>query len=217
MSTKERSGDRGQRRGDRLLDELLREIRDARIGRNLSQAAVGRAIGLSDSQVSLIERGGHRDVPFVLVSRLLAVVGLELSARAYPAGGGLRDAGQLALLDRLRTRVSGSLSWRSEVPIPIEGDLRAWDAALVGPRLTIGIDAETRVRDLQAVDRRVMLKLRDSGFDRAVLLVASTRSNRAALHQAGLSLQANYPIGTRAAVIALAAGQDPGGNCLIVL
>ena len=217
MSTKERSGDRGQRRGDRLLDELLREIRDARIGRNLSQAAVGRAIGLSDSQVSLIERGGHRDVRFVLVARMLGVVGLELSARAYPAGGGLRDAAQLALLERLRTRVSGSLSWRSEVPIPTEGDLRAWDAALVCPGLKIGIDAETRIRDIQAVDRRVMLKLRDSGFDRAVLLIGSTRSNRAALHQAGSGPQANYPVATRAALQALAAGEDPGGNCIVVL
>ncbi len=217
MSTKERPGDHGQRRGDRLLDELLREIREARIGRNLSQAAVGRAVGLSDSQVSLIERGGHRDVPFVLVARLLGVVGLEMSARAYPAGGGLRDVAQLALLDRFRARVGGSLAWRSEVPIPIEGDLRAWDAALVGRGLTIGVDAETRLRDIQAVDRRVMLKLRDSGFDRAVLLVASTRSNRTALHEAGAGLLANYPIATRPALRALAAGEDPGGNCLVVL
>lgn len=217
MSTKDRSTDRGQRRGDRLLDELLREIREARIGRNLSQAAVGRAVGLSDSQVSLIERGGHRDVPFVLVARLLGVVGLELSARAYPAGGGLRDAAQLALLERLRSRVSRSLRWQSETPIPIEGDLRAWDAALVGPRLTLGIDAETRIRDIQAVDRRVMLKLRDSRFDRAVLLVSSTKSNRAALHHAGDGLRANYPIATRAALECLGSGLDPGGNCLIVL
>ena len=217
MPTKERSGDRGQRRGERLLDELLREIREARLGRNLSQAAVGRAIGLSDSQVSHIERGRHRDVPFVLVSRLLGVVGLELSARAYPTGGGLRDTAQLALLERLRARTSRSLTWRSEVPIPIDGDLRAWDAALVRQGLTIGIDAETRLRDIQAVDRRVMLKLRDSGFDRAVLLIASTRSNRTALHEAGLSLHANYPVATRAALLALAAGDDPGGNCLVVL
>jgi transcriptional regulator with XRE-family HTH domain len=217
MSTKERAGDRGQRRGERLLDGLLGEIRDARIGRNLSQAAVGRAVGLSDSQVSLIERGGHPHVPFVLVARLMGTVGLELSARAFPAGGGLRDAAQLALLNRLRVRISGPLAWRSEVPIPIEGDLRAWDAALTRPGLKIGIDAETRLRDLQAVDRRVMLKLRDSGFDRAVLLIASTRSNRAALHEAAASIEANYPIGTRAALLALASGDDPGGNSLIVL
>jgi len=33
----------------------------------------------------------------------------------------------------------------------------------VGP-VSIGIDAETRLRDFQAVDRRLMLKARDSGI-----------------------------------------------------
>ena len=62
-----------------------------------------------------------------------------------------------------------------------------------------------------------MLKLRDSGFDLAILLVASTRSNRSALHEAGPGLRANYPISTRAALQTLAAGDDPGGNCIVVL
>jgi len=30
--------------------------------------------------------------------------------------------------------------------------------------VSIGIDAETRLRDFQAVDRRLMLKARDSGI-----------------------------------------------------
>jgi hypothetical protein len=62
-----------------------------------------------------------------------------------------------------------------------------------------------------------MLKLRDSGFDRAVLLVAATRSNRNAIASAGVALRANYPIATRAALRALGAREDPGGNCLIVI
>jgi transcriptional regulator with XRE-family HTH domain len=217
MATSERPRDRGRRRGERLLDELLRELREARLASDLSQASVGAAVGLSDSQYGLIERGGHRQVSLMTMAELLSVVGLELSARAYPVGGGLRDAGQLALLARLHERCSPAFAWRTEVPIPIEGDLRAWDASLMAPRLRIGIDAETRLRDIQAVDRRVMLKLRDSGFVRAVLLVAGTRSNRLALRQAGHDLDANYPVSTRVALAALAAGRDPGGNCLIVL
>ena len=101
--------------------------------------------------------------------------------------------------------------------MPIEGDLRAWDAALFGASVKIGVDAETRLRDVQAVDRRVMLKLRDSGFDRAVLLVAATGSNRNALRDGGNALANNYPIPMRAALRALAAGEDPGGNCLILI
>jgi len=62
-----------------------------------------------------------------------------------------------------------------------------------------------------------MLKLRDSRFDRAVLLVADTRTNRLALREAARALAANYPVATRAALAALADGRDPGANCLVVL
>lgn len=148
---------------------------------------------------------------------MLGAVGLELSARAYPVTGGIRDTAQLVLLDRLRSRVSGRFRWRSEVPMAIDGDLRAWDAALMAPGLTIGIDAETRLRDIQAVDRRVMLKLRDSGFDRAIILVAATRSNRLTMREFGASLQANYPIASASALRSLAAGEDPGGNSIVML
>ena len=217
MTTRERPGDRGRRRGERLLADLLREVREARVARNLSQASVGRAIGLSASQISLIERGRHRDVPFVVVAQLLDVLGLELSARAYPGGPGIRDAGQLRLVDRFRGRISPVFTWRTEMPIPIEGDLRAWDVALTAGRLSIGVDAETRLRDVQAVDRRIMLKLRDSGFARAVLLVAATRANRLTLRAVGGSLMANYPVPSAVALRSLATGRDPGGNSIILL
>jgi transcriptional regulator with XRE-family HTH domain len=204
-------------RGERLLADLLREIRDARISRNLSQHALGSAVGLSDSRISIVERGGYPDVPFVIVAQLLGAVGLELSARAYPIGGGLRDDAQIKLLHRLRLRVSRQFLLRTEVPMPITGDLRAWDAALIGPGLRIGIDAESRLRDVQAVDRRVMLKLRDSGFDRAIILVAATRTNRLLLREARITLAANYTVPSTAAMRSLAAGQDPGGNSVVVL
>jgi hypothetical protein len=87
--------------------------------------------------------------------------------------------------------------------------MRAWDAGLTRGALRIGVDAETRLRDAQAVDRRVVLKLRDSGWDRAIPLVASTRSNRIALRETGEHLRANYPIPPAAALRALAAGDNP--------
>jgi transcriptional regulator with XRE-family HTH domain len=217
MTSRERPSSRGRLRGERLLAELLREIRDARLARNLSQGAVGNAVGLSDSRISVLERGGYPDVPFVVVAQLLATVGLELSARSYPAGAGLRDAAQVKLLHRLRLRVSEEFSFAAEVPMPIPGDLRAWDAALVAESLRIGVDAETRIRDVQAVDRRVMLKLRDSAFDRAVILVAATRTNRLALRDAAASLAANYAVPSSVALRALETGRDPGGNSVIVL
>jgi transcriptional regulator with XRE-family HTH domain len=217
MTTRERATDRGRRRGERILEDLARELRDARGARNLSQAAVGRAVGLSASRVSLIERGMHREVPLIVLAQLLEVVGRELSARAHPGGSPLRDAGQLRLLARFRERLSPSFNCRTEVPIPGDGDLRAWDLMLENGPLAIGVDAETRLRDVQAVDRRVMLKLRDSRMSRAIILVAATHGNRLALRASGAALAANYPVSSGAALRALANGRDPGGSSIIIL
>lgn len=152
-----------------------------------------------------------------MLAQLFSVVGLELGARAYPAGGGLRDAGQLRLISRFRPKVSTDFAWRTEVTIPIAGDLRAWDVGLFRPGLRIGVDTETRLRDAQEVDRRVMLKLRDSGFDRAIILVASTRTNWRVLADFREALLPNYPVPSGFALRALADGRDPGGNAIIVL
>jgi hypothetical protein len=65
---------------------------------------------------------------------------------------------------------------------------------LRGATVTIGIEAESSLRDIQALDRRVMLKLRDSGLDRVVILVAATRTNRTILREVGGSVRSNYPI-----------------------
>ncbi|HEX5013841.1 MAG TPA: helix-turn-helix transcriptional regulator [Candidatus Limnocylindrales bacterium] len=217
MAVRESPGDRGRRRGDRLVRELLDEFREARLAAGLTQAAIGRSVGLSKARISVIERGEHDDVPFVVVSQLLSCVGLELSARAYPVGGGLRDRGQIRLLHRLRTFVPARVPWRTEVPIGGRGDLRAWDAVIGLPNCPIGVDAETRLRDFQAVDRRVMQKARDSGVRRVVLLVGDTRGNRAALRELGLGARSNFPVPGGAALAAIRCGQDPGGNAIVVL
>jgi len=217
MGARNSASERGRRRGVRLLDELMGDGREARVGANLTQQQVGDVIGLSDSRVSLMQRGEFGRVPFVVLAQYLSVVGLELSARAYPVGGGPRDAAQLGLLSRFKVMPSAQFRWLTEVPLPIRGDLRAWDAGLVRGELRIGIDAETRIRDVQALDRRVMLKLRDSGWDRAILLVARTRTNRRVVREFADALRSNVPVPQTDALKALVAGDDPGGNCLIVL
>jgi hypothetical protein len=49
-------------------------------------------------------------------------------ARFYPAGSPARDRAQLAVEDRLERILGTPLRTVREVPIPIEGDLRAWEA-----------------------------------------------------------------------------------------
>jgi transcriptional regulator with XRE-family HTH domain len=216
MTTKERAADRGRRQGDVLRLELGRELRDGRIAANLSQHQVGRAVGLSASQLSRIERGLAPAVPLAQQACIAAVLGLRLSARLYPAGLPLRDSAQLALLEKFRKAIHRDLGWRTEVALALEGDLRAWDAAIVGGGWIVHIDAETRIRDAQALARRTALKRRDTRTDRVVLLISDTRANRAALRAVGPSLVAD-PLPGRTILEALVAGRDPGGSGVLIL
>ena len=101
------------------------------------------------------------------------MVGLDLSVRTFPNGSPLRDKAHLALLERFRGRLSPKLSVRAEVPLPISGDLRAWDLVILRAGEPIGVEAETRLLDLQAIERKIALKMRDGRIDRVVLLVSA--------------------------------------------
>jgi transcriptional regulator with XRE-family HTH domain len=196
--------------------ELGAQLRHGRGGASLTLRDLGAAVGLSGAWISRIERGLASDVGIVQLSALMAVVGLDLSERAYPFGSPLRDAAHLALLERLRSRTRG-FRWETEVPVDRPGDLRAWDAMLRGAGVRIAVEAETRPRDVQTLDRRIQLKVRDSLVERVILLVAATRSNRTVLRELRAALAATYPVPAAAALAALAAGRDPGGNSIIAM
>ena len=77
---------------------------------------------------------------------------------------------------------------RTEVPLPIQGDLRAWDAVIAGfqPEADpLHTEAETRLYDAQGQLRRIALKARDGGADVLLLVVADTPRNRTAVRSAG--------------------------------
>jgi hypothetical protein len=131
--------------------------------------------------VSRIERGrsprvSTERVSIERVATVLAVVGLDLGARAYPAGPPIRDVAHLRLLARFRARIGPSWRWRPEVPIGGTGDLRTWDGVLVRAGQVIAIEAEIRLHDVQALLRRIAAKRRDGAADRLVLVVADTRT-----------------------------------------
>jgi hypothetical protein len=152
------------------------------------------------------------------ISRLAAVLGLDLSIRLHPAGDPVRDTAHLALLDRLRRRLHPTLGWQTEVPMPIPGDRRAWDAVIKVKDVRIGVEAVTRLTDIQELERRLALKRRDSDFDHVILLLANTRTNRdARVGAGGRSLLDAFPIKPRAVLEALADGRDPPGSSVITL
>ena len=217
MATHEKPTDRGARRGRAIRIELGRALHDGRVDRGLSLAAAGSAAGMSAASVSRIERGLVPNVSIEATAQLLEVVGLELSARAYPGSGPIRDAGHVRLLEAFRARLHRSIRWATEVPLPNHGDLRAWDALINAPGWRYGVEAETSPRDAQALDRRIQLKVRDGAVDGVILLLPDTRATRIFLEGVGAHLAASYPVPGRRAIELLGAGVDPGGSSITVV
>ena len=194
--------------------------RQARTAAGLSQRTVAKAIGVSHSKVSRFERGVIRDPSLKFMAAYCAVVGLDLTIRAYPAGDPIRDRAQLALLERFRTRLHPSLRWRTEVPLAMERDLRAWDAEVSGAapdRWRVRVEAETNVADGQALERRLQLKIRDDPVGHVILLVSETRANRQAMRLLWAGLSETLPLDARATLAALGEGRDPGGSGIVIL
>ena len=216
MPNRERAVDVGAARGRALRQQVPAEARAARLAAGLTQTEVADAVGMSRSQYSRLERGlAPLDVE--ALARLFAVLGLELSVRAYPNGDPIRDAGQFAVLTRFRSLCHPAIRWQTEVPMPDPGDRRAWDLVGNAPGLRVACDAETRLRDLQALDRRLRLKQRDSGFERVLLVVADTRANRAVVREHAHWVAERFPVPGRRALELLRAAVDPGGDSLILV
>jgi transcriptional regulator with XRE-family HTH domain len=218
MAVRDRRVDRAVALASTLGEASRREFKGARIASGLSRRDVGRAVGVSPSQVDRYERGLLRDLRLEQVCRLSVAVGLVPSLRFFPDGDPIRDAGQVRVLTRLRERLPSSGRLRTEVPLHGRTDLRAWDAVLDAHGCVDAFEVETRLADLQATERRVMLKARDDPtVGHVFLVVADTRSNRDALRVSRELLRADFPLDTRASLASLTGGRCPGANGIVVL
>jgi transcriptional regulator with XRE-family HTH domain len=216
MATSERPVQRSDRLADEAIGSIGRQLRLARIGHGLSQRSLEDATGLSHAEISRIERGRVADVPVRSLIRVASAVGLALPSRLFPSGDAIRDAGHARLLARFRAQLHPSLRWRTEVPLPIPGDRRSWDAITGAASWRIGIEAETVIGDSQALERRLSLKRRDGGVHNVILLVADTPRNRRSL-TAAIAAFTDLPLRTRAILAALRAGVDPGGSGIVIM
>ncbi len=107
---------------------------------------------------------------------------------------------------------------RTEVPLRIDGDKRAWDAVVLGKGIErVAVEAETRITDFQALARRIALKQRDDSMDHVILLVAATRSNRAAVRAAEPFIGEAFTLDTRSTLANLAAGRLPTRSVLVIM
>jgi hypothetical protein len=152
----------------------------------------------------------------MLLARHAAVVGLRARIRLYPGDGAVRDAGQVALIRRFRERIGPAGQWAFEVPIPRPGDQRALDAVLTVPDGRIGLEFDVRLADCQAQLRAAHLKQRDAELDRMIIVVKATHANRRALRESAPAIADAFPGTTRKLLAALAAGELPSTNGVVL-
>lgn len=219
MPSADRAFDRGTRLAKRQAGELGEEFRERRLQLGESQKHVATACRMSRAHYGRIEKGIVEHFTLLEVNHISAVLGLSPSVRLYPSGVPIRDAGHADRLQRCGAQAAPPLRCRYEVPLPeVEGRLeqRAWDAVLFGGGHRTAIELEMRLRDVQAVIRRIDLKRRDDPTDSFLLLIADTRTNRRVLAEyAGLfvGLPRLKPSEVKAA---LQAGEHPPTGLLLV-
>jgi len=146
-----------------------------------------------------------------------ASVGLRLVITTYPVGGGVRDSGQLRVIHRFLERVSDRFLRELEAAIPLPGDLRAIDVLLRATGCLIAVEVITRLGDMQGQIRAARLKARDIGATRLILVVAATHANRRALDDARSALLGTWDLDTRRVMAALAAGQQPAHDAVVLI
>jgi transcriptional regulator with XRE-family HTH domain len=216
MATRSTPAERARRRADEDDRRARLEIGRARRGAGLSHDAVGAACGISGSAEWRIERGITKTIDIRTLACIGPAVGLDVRLQVYPAGDPVRDAGQVRLLERLRQRLHPDLDWRTEVPLPIERDLRAWDALIRGSDWVVAVEAETVLDDLQAIERRIALKQRDGRIDHVIVLIGDTRRNRRLLEATPGAFPA-FRRDARTTLRELGAARDPGCSAIVVL
>ena len=218
MATATRALAEGTRRAQRHMLDLGESFLEQRIALGLSQAHVAAAVGMKRVKFGRIERG-HLAATILELDRIAAVLGLELSVRAYPGGVPVRDGAQATRLMRFLGHVRAPLRYAIEVGLPSRDgrlELRAWDAMLFGGGERTAIELEMRVRDAQALRRRHELKRRDDTTDHFLMLAADTRHNRRVIVEFAALFTDVPRLRPSEVYHALEAGQHPPTGLLFV-
>jgi transcriptional regulator with XRE-family HTH domain len=100
-------------RSRRELEKVIRDLLNARLAAGLSQAAIGRVVGVSHQHISRWET--TKEIPaHVHLGMWGSVLGLDVTLHAYAAGSPMRDAGQLRVLARARAAIGEKWTWRTK-------------------------------------------------------------------------------------------------------
>jgi transcriptional regulator with XRE-family HTH domain len=219
MATRSRPADEAREDARYLAGELGRELRIARRLGGLSIGEAAKRAAMSDSQLSRLELGRLTRPDFDQLARAGRAVGLRLSCRFYPTGEPVRDHAQLTILARFEHLLAPPLASRREVPLPIVGDLRAWDARITdGRRRSASVEVESKITDAQALQRRLEAKVRDDPEAGPVILVLNrTAHNRSVLAAHREAFRALLPLDGGSIIRCLRRGEAPTLGGIVLL
>ena len=204
-----REGDRQARRqATRLGDELA----ELRLRADLTQAAVGRALGIDRSVVSRLEQGDPQ-VGLSIRFHMAALLGADLRLSAYARAGPLiRDTAQARIVESVLAGIDRR--WRRTVEASLPGpDRRSVDLRLDGPAGVVLCEVESRVGSLEEIIRELHSK-RDAfraaagaavGLPiHAVLILPKTRHHLEIVRHHPATIEAVFPMPSDAVGAALA-------------
>lgn len=146
-----------------------------------------------------------------------AVLGMEVSVGLHHVEDAVRDIGQLKLGRKLRTILASSVRALGEVLLPGVGDRRAWDLLLRMGTQLVGVELETRVRDVQWLVRRLRERERDGGVDVILLVLSDSAANRRLLPHLLDALGPGWRTSSRTILRSLRRGQPIPGSGVILL
>lgn len=217
MATKETRTQRARRRGRALVGQATGALREARIAAGLSQAFVARQLGRTQQFVSLLEANQVPELSIQALSEWASIFGLEPSLPLRQIGSSLRDKGHQALIGRFLAIVSPTWRMRREMPFPNTGDPRSWDVLLRLAGQIVGVEAETRIRDIQALVRRMRERARDGGVDWIVLVLSDSVTNRQLVGQLRNALGSEFNSAPSDLMNALRTGKPLPGSGVILI
>jgi transcriptional regulator with XRE-family HTH domain len=200
---------------------LSQELRELRLGLNVSQTAVARIVGISQSVISDLERGDPT-VGLEVRRRTAIALGADLRVAVYPgATPMLHDAAHARIIERLLK--SRHRRWRAEVEARVPGPGRSSsDVRLSATDTIVLIEVETHLRRWEATARRCfenrerVREAASTGFGVfAVLCLPPTRHHRQLVAELGEYVTAAFPESPDRLRRALQEGTDwPGDGIL---
>lgn len=222
----------GARTARRIEAKLLEQYVQLRVDAGVSVRALAREADVSPSSVSRFE-AGDRHPSIDWLTRCATALGADLAVGLYPnTGPRIRDRWQAPMIEAL-IRLLGP-GWRSYPETPVDGPIRGFiDLVLVNrsARLVVSVEAESELRRVEQELRWAGAKadalpssswwfrtgLDDLDIRRTarLLVLRSTRANRAVVRELTRTFAAPYPAGPAEVLDALSGRAPWPGDAIV--